>query len=37
MFTEDAHVGDFEFPTANTGECISVTVKNISRGWVEVR
>lgn len=37
MFTEDAEVGDFDFPTANDGECISVTVKNISRSQVEVR
>lgn len=36
MFTEDSEVGDFDFPTANDGECISVTVKNISQSQVEV-
>lgn len=36
MFTENAEVGDFDFPTANDGECISVTVKNISQSDVEV-
>jgi hypothetical protein len=36
MFTEDSEVGDFDFPTANDGECISVTLKNISQSDVEV-
>jgi hypothetical protein len=35
MFAEDSNVEPFDFPTANDGDCISVTLKNISSADVE--
>lgn len=36
MFTEESTIEPFDFPTANDGDCISVTLKNISQSDVEV-
>lgn len=36
MFTEESTIESFDFPTANDGDCISVTLKNISQSDVEV-
>lgn len=35
LFVENSEIGDFDFPTANENDCISITLKNISDAEVE--